>query len=392
MNSVLSFVKGSVRFKISGSRPGAFVNRLLKKGVGVKDIRSRGGEIYATCSLGDYREVLSLARGTSCRVHSIKKRGIPIIIYKNKNRYGLITGLICFAIIFKVLSMYIWTIDICRFDTINQTAASDILRRVGMYEGVRGDFESLKRMQTTAMLEFGNLSWITINADGCHGEVNATEKLPPATFDDAPRNLKARSSGQIIRVDTYRGTAAAASGDGIAVGDLLISGVVENADGTAAITCADGKVTARTQYTEVFCIPKEYRTAQIAETPIARKALRVFNVTVPLTLKTTPKAIVVLRRCDRLNCEGENVSVDLITEYNYEYNITQKRNTSEQAQETMRKKLLMRELFNYSERQINSREITASESKDLYIYTVKYSCEEDIAVPSPILVDRDDGP
>ncbi len=389
MNGLLKFLRGSVRFKISGSRPGTFVNKLIKNGISVNGIKSRGGEIFVTCGLSDYRDVMRLARGSSCRVHSVKKQGVPILLERNKRRFGLLWGGVCFLLIFKLLSMYIWTVDICRFDTISQTAARDILQRVGMYEGVRGEFESLKRMQTTAMIEFGNLSWITINADGSRGEVNATEKLPPATFDNAPRNLKARTGGQIIRVDAYNGTAAVSQGDGTAAGDLLISGIVENADGTVKITRAEGRVTAATQYNEVFRIPKSIKCAKITDTPISRKAIRLFNVTIPLTFKDVPKDSAVLHRFDRVCCAGEYISADIITENSYEYRVDTVEIKADSAEQLMKKRLLLRELFKYSGKQIDKRETAASETDDCYIYTVHYDCTEDICTPQPILVNTD---
>ncbi|MBQ1389424.1 MAG: sporulation protein YqfD [Clostridia bacterium] len=388
MIGLLKFIRGTVRFKITGSRPGAFLNKLIRSGVGVYGIKSRAGEIYVSCILSDYKEVLRISKDSSCRVHSVKKQGIPIIFERNKRRSGLVWGAVCFLLIFKLLSMYIWTIDICRFETMSQTAACDILRRVGMYEGVKGEFESLKRMQTSAMIEFGNLSWITINADGSNGEVNATEKLPPATFDNAPRNLKAKTDAQIIRVDTYNGTPVVSMGDGAAKGDLLISGVVENADGTVNITHAEGKVTAATRYNEVFVIPKIIEITNVDDTPVSRCSVRLFNVIIPLTLKDIPENSAVLRKFERVNIQGSEISADIITENNYKFSVENITVTKDDADKIMRKQMLLRELFKCNDTQIVTRDIADSECDDSYIYTVNYDCIENIAAPQPILIDN----
>ena len=413
---LLRFFTGFVCFSISGSRPGAFVNLLIKSGINVWGVRSRSGEILCCAAVRDYPEILRIGREHSRKIRSVKKWGLPFIIEKNRHRSGLLVGAVCFLLVFKLLSMFIWTVDICDLQYISRTAAADVLRRVGMYEGVRGEFDSLKRMQTSAMIEFGSLSWITINADGSYGEVNATEKVPIDTNDTAPRNMTAATDGQIIRTDAYKGTSVLNAGDGAAKGDLLISGIVETESGGLRLERADGIVLAKTQYDEFFAAPKKYQLAVCDIEPATRRravpaddthlhqsrtqalrrySCRLFGIVIPLSAASADEHSLVFYHEKRAAFADQSISASLITEELYPYSIIEGKADADTAEERLKRSMLLWELFSYNDREITDRHIVRSESKDAYFYDVNYKCIENIAKPSPIsakklLIERSD--
>lgn len=379
---LIRFFTGHVRFLITGSRAGSFVNDILRAGVNVWGIRAKDGGIVCCVSCGDYPLVQRLCRKTSQRVHIVSKHGLPFFINKNRRRGGLLVGAAMFAAVFYALSLFVWTVDICSFDTISQTSAREILRRVGIYEGVRGDFESLKRMQTTAMLEFGNLSWMTINADGSFGEVNATEKTLPETNDTAPRNMKASADGFILRCDAYSGAASVSAGDSVVRGDLLISGVVETELGGTHLARADGIVLAQTRHTERFVIAKKRRAAVLSPSG-ERYGARLFGRFIPLTLCPAPKEHITTRAEKQAEFRGQRASASLVTERIYGYTVAQR---SVDRDKAFLNERLLRELFCYGDKTITDRSVTFSENDDHYTYVVDYICEENIAQPAKILV------
>ncbi len=385
---LMRFLSGFVTFRISGSRPGAFVNELIRRGFNVWGITARGGEIVCCVRLSDYRSVQRLCRGRSQRVHIVRRTGLPFIVLRNRRRSGLALGAVLFLVIFRLLSLFIWTIDLCEFDTISRTAALDILERVGMYEGVRADFESLKRMQTTAMLEFGNLSWITINADGSFGEVNATEKLEPETNDTAPRNMKASADGQVVRADAYAGAPCVGEGDAVVKGSLLISGFVETELGGVHLERADGVVIAKTHYTETLTQPKTYRKASPEQNCARRYSAKLFGVTLPLTLHDAPPEYLSFKTETAAEFYGSRASASLIEERLYAYAVTEHTLTKDEALTLLHDKAALRELLRYSGKTIAARREKLTETADAYTLTLEYDCEENIAAPSPINADE----
>ena len=379
---LLRFFTGYVLFSISGSRTGSFLNRLMRCGITVWGIRPRGGKLYCCASLRDYPEIQSLTKGTSQRVHIVKKRGLPFIIRRNRRRRGLIVGAALFLAVFKALSMFLWTIDICPFDTISRSSAMDVFGRLGIYEGVRANFESLKRMQTKAMLEFGDLSWLTINVDGSRGEINATEKIAPETSDTAPQNMTAKTDGQIVRIDAYSGMPEVSAGDGVVKGDVLISGVVETELGGRRIVRAEGIALARTHRDDTFELPKKRRIMTVSGSPTVRYAARVFGLIMPLTADTVPEESVSITFENQAEFFGERASASLIKENVYAYKAAIVDTDRKTAEQLFKKRLILNEVFCHREKDIIERRVNITELENGFRCTVDYTFEENIAVPS----------
>ena len=166
-------------------------------------------------------------------------------------------------------------------------------------------------------------------------------------------------------------------------GDLLISGVVETELGGTHLVRADGIVLARTHHTERFIIPKKRRRAVISQQPEKRYAARLFGVLVPLTLHSEPSDRILLHSEIQAEFKGERASIGLVTERIYGYTVEQSNVDCDKAFENER---LLCELFAYSDRTITARETHLSENDDYKIYTVEYTCEENIASPARILL------
>lgn len=379
---LLRFFTGYVVFRISGSRTGGFINMLTRRCINIWGIKAHGGDLYCCAVMRDYPEIQRLSKGTSQRVHIVKKRGLPFILHKNKRRSGLLVGVVLFAVIFRALSLFVWTIDICRFDTLSQSAAKEIFERIGVYEGVRSDFESLKRLQTKAMLEFGDLSWLTINIDGSRGEINATEKIQPETNDTAPRNMTASKDGQIIRIDAFGGVPAVSPGDGVVKGDMLISGVVETELGGRHLEHADGIALAKTHGTEQLELPKERYVMTTESEPVVRYSAKLFDLYFPLTVCETPKEYITFKNETRAQLFGECASASLIKEDIYAYKAVITDTDRQKAEELFKTRLLLKELFCHNEKEIIKRSVTVTELENGFHCTAEYTFEENIAVPS----------
>ena len=382
---LMRFVSGYILLCVSGTRPGAFVNELVKRGIDVWGIRAEGGEVFCRVHLSDGNAVQSLAKGRSRRVRIIKRYGLPVIIRKNRRRTGLFVGLALFFVIFHVMSLFLWNVEICELDTISRSAAAEKLSSFGIREGVRAEFESLKRMQTSAMLAFGNLSWMTINVDGSFAEINATEKQEPETNDTAPRNIKASRDGQVIRADVYRGMAAVQSGDAVVKGDLLISGIVETEKGGVSLARADGCVLAKTRYEKVFELPGNCSAAVWEGEPQKRRSVRLFGVVIPLTMCVPDESSLVFRTEEQAVFRGTAASASLIEERLYPYSIEEKIRSEQQARDALYKRMLINELLSFRGKAIKSRQTEYSQTDEGYVLTVSYECEEDIAKPARLL-------
>ena len=391
MVKLLRFLRGYVVFMISGSCPEKFVNILTYNGVNVWGVKSRDGIVYCTTLAVNYRHIRRLSRRSSCRIRIKSKHGLPFFINRNKDRIGLPIGLVCFFTVFKLLSMFLWNIDIYGFNDISYNRAKSVMESVGIYEGVRNTFESLNNIQTKAMIEFENVSWITVNVDGSKGEVNISEITEKGEIkDDTPYNIKADIDAQIIRVDAYTGSAVVKSGDAVAEGNLLISGFVETELGGTHLSTADGIVWAKTERAENFEIPKSYTTAAYNPQCSNRLSCRLFNIVIPLKFEYyNPDDNYLSFISERkASFQDETASLSLINENIYFYNTNYVTVDKSLAENIFKSEMLLNELFNYGDKKIISRTIGSSADNENLNYIVKYNCEEDIGVKSEIILEN----
>lgn len=391
MVRLLRLLRGYVVFAVTGSCPERFINTCIYNGVNVWGVRSKEGVVYCSALAANYKTIKSLSRHRSVTVRLKRKRGLPFILNRNKKRVGLLIGAACFMAILKVLSLFVWNIDITGGETISTFQARETMRDVGIYEGMYGKVDSVKNIQTWAMIEFGNVSWLTVNLDGSYGEVNITESVAKGEIanNTKPSNIKADCDAQIIRVDVYSGAPAVVSGDAVVKGNLLISGVVSNEQGGLEMVRSDGVVWARTAREESFNFPAQYSFADYSDEPLSRYSCKIFNIVFPLTGKCIDKdqTCFYIINENRAQFNGNTASLSLINESIYPYEITSAKLSESEADSRFSAEKLLCELFNYSDRDIISADVEKAFDGENYSYTVAYECEENIGEESEIIID-----
>ncbi len=387
---LLRLLRGYIVLAVSGSRPERFVNICVRNGVDVWGTTSHEGVIRCRVLAANFKTVCRLCRGRGLRVRILRKRGLPFFCFRNRRRVGLAVGAVCFLVIVNVLSMFVWNIDIYGQRTISESQAARVLEEVGVYEAMYGSVDSLKSVEIKAMRKLGNVSWMTVNIDGSSGEVNISESFEKGDIVDetSPQNIKSTCDARIIRVDAYSGSAAVKSGDAVLSGGLLISGVVESAEGAVSFVRADGVVWASTTHTETYTVPRKSNYLSYCDECEQRYSARLFGLVLPLTVSFADSDALSFYTEEKAAFRGSTASVSLITEKLYSYEYAEGEITEEESEQMYEVLRAVNELFTYGSRLITSAETEMEKTSDEYIYTVTYKCEEDIAAASPIYVSQ----
>ena len=390
MVKILRFFRGYVVFSVRGSYPEKFINLLIYKGINVWGVKSRDGIVYFTTLAVNCKAIYRFSRKSNNKVSVESKYGLPFFLNRNKNRVGLPIGFACFLLIFKLLSLFIWNIDIYGFKNISYSNAKDTMKNIGVYEGVYNNFDSLVNVQNQALTEFDNVSWITFNVDGSKGEVNISEVTEKGDIqNDTPYNIKADIDAQIIRVDAYSGHAVVKMGDAVAKGNLLISGFVETELGGTRLDSAGGVVWAKTERNEKFSVPKSYNTTIYNSESKSRYSCRIFNLILPLKAECydVNSRYFTFFSENKAKFRDQTASVSLIQENNYFYDSEFVKPDDALAEKLLNAEIVLNELFAYGDKKIISRNIENSADDKNYKCNIRYVCEEDIGVKSKIILD-----
>jgi similar to stage IV sporulation protein len=145
-------------------------------------------------------------------------------------------------------------------------------------------------VENKLMLRYPQLSWVSVNTWGSTTEIVLQEgdAAPELEDSDAVGNIVATRSGQILQMEIDHGKATVQVGDGVAPGQLLVSGVLEEEDGGVSFTKATAKIMARTHRTYSVSIPMEESVAVDTGETAQRVTLHLFNVPIPLSFCFTP--------------------------------------------------------------------------------------------------------
>ena len=253
---IIRWILGYVRFSVIGGSPERFFNYCARSGVVLWNITSRRAS-GACVSSGMYRNLRPFARKAGCRLRVKGRHGLPFLIRRTRTHRGILYGAAAFAAILILLSLRVWCIDVTGNTTLDSRAILSALSENGLSPGVRISEVDTKKVEQKLMLMFPKIRWMTINTQGCTMQVCIREKTekPEIVKQNGACNIVASATGQVVAIRVYGGTAQVKKGDAVAQGQLLVSGVVEDASGGTTLVHASAEIVAETSRSCEIRIP-----------------------------------------------------------------------------------------------------------------------------------------
>jgi similar to stage IV sporulation protein len=387
--SLTRWLLGYARFSVIGGSPERFLNHCARSGINLWDIR--GGKQPGACvAAGRYRFLHACARKAGSKLKVREKHGLPFATMGVRKRRGILAGAALFVAIIYVLSLHVWCIEVSGNTTIPSQAIEAELAELGVTSGtLKKNVEPLM-LQQKLMLKFPQISWLSVNTRGCNAEVSLQEKTERPQLiikDNRACNIKAASTGQIISLEVYTGTAQVKEGDAVVEGQLLISGVVENDQGISRLEHASGKIIAETTRTMTAEVELKRSVIQPTGKVVTRRSFHFFSACVPLTLISKPTG--------DYRAEGTNTEIKLMNSVLpirlYEENWIEQYTaavtlTREQALKEAEKLMTQKEKDELKDAKIISRNVSDKIVGSKLIYTSLVKCDENIARESEILI------
>lgn len=258
---------GYVKFSLIGTECEEFLSISLNDGIKIYDIENEEGVIYAKISPSQYFLLARMTREFHVRMRITEKGGIWFRAYRYRNRYGLITGVLAYSLILLLCSGIVWDITITGNERISDESILGFLAENGIYPGA-----SRKELDTTvtelnALLSFEDLAWISIENEGSRVNVKLNERIANTETGlsiSTPCNIIASHGGVITDAEVYRGTMLYEIGSGVAEGDIIVSGIVNDGAGNISVNHADAKIIA--EYEEEVSFYQQFNTIEKRKT------------------------------------------------------------------------------------------------------------------------------
>lgn len=340
--------------------------------------------IECCISVKDFRKMLFILKNSGVKVHILKKHGLPFKTEKNRKRLGLAVGMAVFFIFLKIMSGYVWIIDVTGNKTVDSKEIISALEDIGIKEGIRTKSINSKIQKEKLLLQIDSLAWASLNIEGCRLTVNVSEIKDEKNEETAACNLTASADGIIKKIDVTSGNCVVKPGDTVKAGDILVSGILERQSGTEFVR-SQGSIIA---VTERSINVKGNFTQQITSENGSNKTktvLDLFTLKIPLYLGKETQKYNSVQKTVNLSLFGQTLPIRIhqkkfcyVDDYTVTYNREQ---LIEKLEKQIEDKIKEEGIETYTEisRNIN-------ETEDQLEITVIISAEENIAVSEELLV------
>ena len=243
-----NFIKGYLQIEIEGFYIERFFNACTKQGIelwGTK--RKNNTSIITNIKIDDFRGIRNIARKTQCSMKIKRKKGIPFIIRKYKNRKVFIFLFFILILSIFTLSNFVWNIEIEGNNIISSEEILEELNKNGIKQGELKYKINIQKVIEKMRLNDERISWIGIKIDGTNAKVNIVEAVakPDILDENEYCDIIASKDGIITKINVTNGTELVKEGDVVERGRKLIGGWMEGKYTGTRYVHAEGEVKAK---------------------------------------------------------------------------------------------------------------------------------------------------
>lgn len=301
------YLRGFVIIKVSGGFPERFINLCSSHKIYLWDTMYENGAVTAKMFCKDFYRLRKVRIKSGVKIKIINKNGIRFTYNKNQKRKCLIFGLAFSVLFMYAMNMFVWCIDvdntenISRFELIAATEKQDL--KFGTFVPL---YDESKASRSTVNSFDGKIIWASTNIKGSKATIEIREssvtdnKESQSSF---PCNIIADFDGVIVSVETYSGTVNVTTGSTVKKGDLLVSGISENSDGSVNFHCADSKLTAFHKNVKEIVLSKEESRKTLLQDKRSA-SINVFGINIPLSISFLNKNNNIFEYTERLEVKG----------------------------------------------------------------------------------------
>ena len=251
MKKALNYFRGSVNVLAECRYPERLVNACAANGIEFWDLRRLSPTaVRITVHRAGYRKLTELTREGAFELGEVRKSGVPYFLWKLRNRYVLLAGLLLMFVTVWTASLFIWEIDVKGNETVSSQELLAALRELGVGIGTFGPVVSSEALSNEMILKLPKLAWIAVNVSGSHADVLVRERVtkPDILDENAPVMVCAVKSGIISKMSVLEGKNSVKAGDTVQAGDILVTGIMDSLCSGRRTVHAMAEVTARTWY------------------------------------------------------------------------------------------------------------------------------------------------
>jgi len=282
---LINYIKGYLLVRVDGYFLERFINMCIRGNIFIWDIHKiTSSQMRVKISVKAFRQIRTIARRTKSKVRIYRRRGVPFILHKYRKRRGILIGLCLFLIIMWYFSAFVSGVEINGNEIVSNEVIEQYLAEFGIHRGrmIRNIDE--RSVENQIMSAIPELSWVAVNIQGSKVFVDVQERnvIPPRIPADVPTNIVASRSGFIEAMNIRSGQSIVSIDDSVSEGDLLVSGMIDFAEGGATFVHSFGEVFARTWYEATADYPLVFEERVNTGRERNKRSIRFMNLQINL--------------------------------------------------------------------------------------------------------------
>lgn len=226
LTRIYHWLSGYVEFRVRGDSARLFT-MAAKRGLGLWGFRREGEAAVARIRPREYKKLRLLCRRCGAAGRVTLKRGLPFQSARLWQRKGLILGSLMGAALYWYLSGFIWGVTVSGTEKLLPQQVLGAAQEGGVYVGAAREALRDGNPESKIQSILPQLSWVSVNTDGCYVEVAVKERAPRPEQEqkDEMSNIVASRAGQIVKIEAQDGRPQVELGDTVSEGQLLIAGI-----------------------------------------------------------------------------------------------------------------------------------------------------------------------
>lgn len=229
MLALMRYMKGYLLVRLTGFSPERFLNLCSKNGIALWGLQygDKGYEFYM--GVDGFRKIRPLVRKSKTRLVILKKFGLPFFLHKNKKRKMFAVGVVLFAAVLYLMSIFIWDIHFEGTYSYTEDMLLKFLKENGIEHGILKNRISCEEIEQKLRNNYDEITWVSAQISGTRLIIKIRENydlLKVEEKDTSPCDLVAARDGIITEMVVRTGIPQVAVGDVVKKGQVLVSGIV----------------------------------------------------------------------------------------------------------------------------------------------------------------------
>jgi len=219
-------VGGFISLYLKGNNPERIINLALARGIFIWDIKKQDEGIQLKVRTSGFEAFKTIINDNHFEMEVVKKQGLPFYKTVMKRRLGLIGGAMLFTFTLYLMSSFVWFVDVSGNNKVERSKILMTSARHGIYPGAAKWNFSRTEVEEAMLRDLSEIAYIQCDIRGVKADIKVVEKILPDGEISGPCHLVAARDGVVEEIMVLDGQSHVKTGDVVAQGDILISGIV----------------------------------------------------------------------------------------------------------------------------------------------------------------------